>query len=123
MVGVPSVCAVEEAATYHVAGDARRGSVFVAEVVDRKLAGEPSMVEVKDFKLPEGPVFTFDDAPFTNELKQVSPNPVVLAEVAASMTESEIEQAAARPVEPIYLRAPFITTPKKPGKQLPGSTG
>ncbi len=122
VVGVPSVCVVKEAETYHVAGDARRGTVFMAEVVKRKLAGEPVMVGSKDFKLPEGRLFTFDENPIAPELEPASPDPVVLAEVAASMTDREIEQAASQPVEPIYLRAPFITTPKKPGKSVPGAT-
>ena len=118
VIGVPSVCTVAVAESCHVVGDARRESIFCVEVVDRRLVDEPTMVEAGEFELPDGPVFTFDDSPVVPGLTAAGPDPVVLARIAVEMTVEEIEQATSEPFEPIYLRAPFITTPKKPGKSV-----
>ncbi|MEM0897787.1 MAG: tRNA (adenosine(37)-N6)-threonylcarbamoyltransferase complex dimerization subunit type 1 TsaB [Verrucomicrobiota bacterium] len=121
LAGLPSVCAVAEAVNYSVVGDARRGAVYIAEVKERVLVGAPRMVEAEEFEKPPGLVVTFDGASICEGLRQATPEAAILAEMAAGMSEADFEQLASTPVEPIYLRAPFVTEPKKMGKTLPGA--
>ncbi|MEM9479785.1 MAG: tRNA (adenosine(37)-N6)-threonylcarbamoyltransferase complex dimerization subunit type 1 TsaB [Verrucomicrobiota bacterium] len=121
LVGLPSVCAVAGVESYSVVGDARRGASFVAEIAERKLVGAPRVVDAAEFVRLEGAVFTFDEKPILEDLPQVNPEAAILAVIVARMNDGEIEQLAGAPVEPIYLRAPFITEPKKMGKAVPGA--
>jgi len=108
-------------ASYHLLGDARRRSYLVATVRDRELAGGPELVEEADL-------------PARLEGLRESPWPLYTAEPAlAAALESQglalgFPSAArlgllagelppplhAPPLEPHYLRAPYITEPKEP---------
>jgi tRNA threonylcarbamoyladenosine biosynthesis protein TsaB len=104
--------------SYLVVGDARRGSYFVAVVHDRKLQGEPELVEEADLAAFLAPLLADGLAVHTCDAK------VVEAVAGASLSYPEAGRLAARyrgfdlsnslttALEPVYLRAPYITVPK-----------
>lgn len=106
--------------SYVVVGDARRRSFFIAEVVDRALVSEPELVASDDV---EEALRAFRDrglAILTPDASVVSavagarlsfPHARQLATVAAGWAAGRWSESA--PLEPNYLRAPYITTPKK----------
>ena len=105
--GCPSVLAIEEDSCW-IVGDARRESVFVAKVEQGRLMAEPELVPLSD--LPallaqrEGRrVFAVGPIPGHDDL------PIILlrAEYLLKRRESFRES-----VEPLYLKAPHVTTPK-----------
>ncbi len=121
VVGLSSLVAygAEGGDDFLVIGDARRASVFVAEVKSRALVGEPDLIDVKQAgevlaKRTEGRETLTADAPLVDRygVRLSGPNAVVLARLAAGLKEDQIAELAARPLEPAYLRPPHITTPK-----------
>jgi len=104
--------------SYLVVGDARRGSYFVAVVRDRKLQGEPELVEEADLAAFLAPLLADGLAVHTCDAK------VVEAVAGAILSYPEAGRLAARyrgadlghlsttALEPVYLRAPYITMPK-----------
>ncbi|MCB1207207.1 MAG: tRNA (adenosine(37)-N6)-threonylcarbamoyltransferase complex dimerization subunit type 1 TsaB [Verrucomicrobiae bacterium] len=107
-----------EEETYLVIGDARRGSFFIAEIRDRLLQGDPILVEESD--LPDRL------APFLDRgLKIHSSDPKALEIIPetclsfprarfllSNLSEEDLVTRASTSLEPHYLRAPYITTPK-----------
>jgi tRNA threonylcarbamoyladenosine biosynthesis protein TsaB len=124
VVGVPSLlgAAWAEADDYVVVGDARRGSFFVAEVAGRRLVGEPALVEgaafvdrVEALTGAGRVVLTFDERVLPGKDGQIvaaHPSAGVLGTVTAEMSEAERLEMAEAALQPIYLRAPYITKPK-----------
>lgn len=107
-----------EADAYIVAGDARRGSGFLAMVRDRKLQGEPELVP-DDGMGARLEAFAADGLGlFSADEKVVAAFPgVVLAHPSAARLairhrETDFGGAVSAPLEPVYLRAPYITEPK-----------
>jgi|JI10StandDraft_1071094.scaffolds.fasta_scaffold167396_3 tRNA threonylcarbamoyladenosine biosynthesis protein TsaB len=128
VVGWPSVCAVPNAGLqYQIIGDARRGGWYHAEVIDFRLAGNISILTEAEIrtKLSETvgrPWFTFDSAaPFTEAvIAATCPAASRLAEVASSWSAETWEaHETTAPLQPIYLREAFITTPKRPHLMVP----
>lgn len=121
LLGLPSVCAIGEAFAqerYAVTGDARRGSWWYAEVIGGELTGPPLVatleeIEVLTSRWP-GQLFTLDTAspPFC-QARCVRPRADVLACRAGALSIESLDRLASLPVEPLYLRAPFITASKK----------
>ena len=118
LIGLPSVTAAEVSApqkTYHLIGDARRGSYFYAEVKNRKLERDPELIDKEtlvallenDFRL-----ITFDPKPPADGVEITTPTAKILAGIAGTLTAPEIDALAAAPVVPHYMSAPFVTTPK-----------
>ena len=114
LLGIPSICAMEVAATeYQVIGDARRASFFFGRVVDDRLIEGPSLypgVELKQ-KLQESSVQLCASEPLP-EFPKASlayPSAGKLAMLARNRSE---ELADSDLLEPIYLREPHITKPK-----------
>lgn len=106
--------------SYIVIGDARRKSGFIAEVRGRELVGEPRLVPIDDLKAElapfreEGLPVSSADASLCERMENVIPgDPVAsrLAEIAAAVPVEEWKKG--RALEPHYLRAPYITEPKK----------
>ena len=109
----PSLCAFAAPERCQVVGDARRGSFFLATMAHGRLAGEIDVVpqaEVAARLL--APIFTFDDETPWNDAQFVQPSATKLAEAVARLEAAEVAALAARAPEPLYLRAPFTTTPK-----------
>lgn len=103
--------------SFLVVGDARRGTIFVAEVLQRKLQGEPALIEmagIEDYLAPlrERGLRLYTPDPkvteFLPEARLSFPSAGKLGSLfGAANFESETVV-----VEPHYLRAPFITMPK-----------
>ena len=113
LIGYPSVCTIEGLDSYAIVGDARRCSFYFARVRDRNL--------VEDFQLfREGelhdkineldsdvPIVSSDLLPQFDRVQRLFPSAKILAELAYT----EQPGFCVSPLEPIYLRAPHITTP------------
>jgi tRNA threonylcarbamoyl adenosine modification protein YeaZ len=123
--GIPSICtpaAARADEVFTIVGDARRGALYVASVDSRSLVSEPALLPSEEFEAPAGLLLTYDPDPPIPEAIPTHPSASKLALLAASLTETEFTELAQTPPEPIYLRAPFITQPKKPGKAVPDSS-
>lgn len=114
VIGLPSICALDtDADDYLVAGDARRNSFYVATIRDRQLQAAPDVFDPDEFtkSVAEAqlPVLSTDPKP-PHDLEAITlgkPNAEILARLAVN---AEIVN---RPIEPLYIREPYITTPKK----------
>ncbi len=118
LIGLPSLPAVVAAPPHFaVIGDARRGLWHFSECQSGRLTAGPktgTAEEIAEICASSGlPLLTFDPVPppFGGAQRAV-PSAARLAEIAAGLTNSEREALASRPVEPLYLAAPYITTPK-----------
>lgn len=121
LLGLPSICAIAEAFSqerYAVTGDARRGSWWYAEVVSGRLTAPPIVdtreeIEILTSRWP-GQLFTPDTTspPFCQAMS-VRPRADVLACRAGGLSIESLQRLISQPVEPVYLRAPFITVSKK----------
>jgi len=124
--GLPSLLAPTETISedYTVVGDARRGTFFTARVRGARLAGGVDLRESAAFSEAiaamsrDGErIITFDEKPLDGvgegAVAVDYPSAGRLARRLAGMSKEEIRISGERPLEPIYLRAPYITTPKK----------
>ena len=116
LIGVPSVCGIDCDGDYRVVGDARRGSWFLAHVVRGEMTVDPKLMAYEAIEHQiKGEVFTFDVKFPDERVKVMTPAAGVLAKRQSLRALNNLPTAA---VEPIYLAAPFITTPKGRGKTL-----
>lgn len=113
--GTASLRAIEtEAAEYVVIGDARRNSFFFARVLERRCVEGPLLADAQELgERLHGiayPIFASEPLTAFPVAEVRHSSALILAELAEDMMEQ-----AARPLEPIYLRAPHITYPKAVG--------
>jgi tRNA threonylcarbamoyladenosine biosynthesis protein TsaB len=116
LIGLPSICTLEcDTAEYCVVGDARRQTFFFAHVRDNNLAEGPllmSEAEVRekmdkiDRKMS---IFASEKLPQFERAAIRYPSAKVLARLA----QKSHQNFAQRPLEPIYLREPHITLPRR----------
>ena len=113
VVAAPSPCllGVDED-HYFVAGDARGGTVYLAGVRARRLAGDIRMVSREEFLAMVGAgfaatVYRVGAIAGADELPEAHPDAAVLARLAPSLDPAEPDGP-----EPIYLKPPHITTPR-----------
>ncbi len=124
VIGIPSACAAaaDKSRSYTLIGDARRGATFIAEVKGHQLAAEPELLEEEKLRSRlEGcdcPLFSYDETQFPEGVVSTHPSASKLAVAAAGLDAVEIDRLAGIPPQPIYLREPFVTKPKKPGKAV-----
>ena len=120
LIGFPSVCAIEcDDEEYCVIGDARRQSFFFTHVRHNDPVEGPALFtenELRD-KL-EGlekkmPIFSAENLPQFQGVIVRYPSAFVLARLAQASDRG----FALPPLEPLYLREPHITVPKK-GKAI-----
>lgn len=106
---------------YVVIGDARRGSFFIAVVRDRLLQGEPELVEESDLPARIAPFLEMGWKIHSSDPKALEILPETclsfpLARLLVSgFGEEDLLTRASTSLEPHYLRAPYITTPKARG--------
>ncbi|MCB1079711.1 MAG: tRNA (adenosine(37)-N6)-threonylcarbamoyltransferase complex dimerization subunit type 1 TsaB [Verrucomicrobiae bacterium] len=122
VIGLSSLEALSaDVATYAVIGDARRQSFFVARIREGALEAEPDLVTqqglIDDLTLLDRsgiPVFTSDPALAAAHpgITHAVPDAALLARRAATFDPDSVARLASEPLEPHYLRAPYITTPK-----------
>lgn len=127
VIGLPSILVPEaagERGSFAIVGDARRDSAFVASVADGAMQGEIQLIPHADLAAwmarQDGlPVFAFE-ARMAEQygLTLTAPSAILLARAALALSASRIAELSAVPVEPVYLREAFITTPKRPWLQV-----
>jgi len=117
--GLPSIAVLSDEEEFFVTGDARRSSYYLAHIQNRRLMAEPVMMDKthwmdemtalhqKGFKIytTEKLVASLEETEI--ELRQ--PKALELAREAANMQADVLSDQA---LQPIYLRAPYITQPK-----------
>jgi tRNA threonylcarbamoyl adenosine modification protein YeaZ len=116
LIGYPSICAIEcDAPEYAVIGDARRNSFFFARVYDRNRAEGPSLMSEAELREKLAKVdckmsiFSTEKIPQFERAELRYPAARILAQLATD-SKRKFEQP---PLEPMYLREPHITIPKK----------
>jgi tRNA threonylcarbamoyladenosine biosynthesis protein TsaB len=116
LIGFPSICAMEyNGAEYCVTGDARRQTFFFAHVQDNNLAEGPTLMSEAELREKlakidkKMSIFTTEKLPQFERAELRYPSAKILAQLAAD----ERRNFAQPPLEPMYLREPHITIPKK----------
>ena len=116
LVGFPSICAIEyDAAEYCVIGDARRQTFFFARVRENNLAEGPTLMSEAELREKldkvdkKMSIFTSEQLPQFERAEVRYPSAKVLAQLANDSNRNFTKS----PLEPMYLREPHITVPKK----------
>ena len=116
LIGFPSICAIEcDAAEYCVIGDARRQTFFFARVRDNNLAEGPDLMSEAELREKLDKLDRKMSIFATEKLSQFEraeiryPSAKMLARLASD-SNREFSQP---PLEPMYLREPHITVPKR----------
>jgi tRNA threonylcarbamoyladenosine biosynthesis protein TsaB len=114
LVGLSSLCAIEcDTSEYAVIGDARRQSFFLAQVRDRILCAPPALHDEAGLRSAldslRMPIFAVENLPQFEAATVCYPSAQILARLAADANRAFVLP----PLEPMYLRAPHITTPKR----------
>jgi tRNA A37 threonylcarbamoyladenosine modification protein TsaB len=104
--------------SYAVLGDARRGQWQFSEIHEGKFHAAPQVMNEQEAQQRcseyPGLIFTLDrSAPSWSRAYTTVPDAALLAAFVDTLTETEIAQLTAIPVEPIYLSEPFITVPRQ----------
>jgi tRNA threonylcarbamoyladenosine biosynthesis protein TsaB len=110
LVGYSSLCALPEASC-QVIGDARRNAFYFARVENRILAAPPEICSAAELqrRVRDGSAaVTIEPLPQFRHARIVHPSAVILA----GLVHQQHPGATESPREPIYLRAPHITTPR-----------
>jgi tRNA threonylcarbamoyl adenosine modification protein YeaZ len=114
--GFPSICAIEcDAPEYWVIGDARRQTFFFARVYDNDLSEGPDLMSEAELheklaKLGQKmPLFTTEKLAQFERAELYYPSAKLLARLAKDSKRNFTQP----PLEPMYLREPHITIPKK----------
>jgi tRNA threonylcarbamoyladenosine biosynthesis protein TsaB len=116
LVGLPSICAIpSEARQFLVIGDARRQAFFLARIEDRCLAQPPELLSEAQLRTRlDGrdslPVLSSDNLSQFANVRSAFPSAAQLTRLAR-MTGTAFSLP---PLQPMYLREPHITMPKKP---------
>jgi tRNA A37 threonylcarbamoyladenosine modification protein TsaB len=116
LIGFPSICAIEyDAPEYCVIGDARRQTFFFACIRDNNLAEGPTLMSEAELREKldkvdrKMSIFASEQLPQFERAEVRYPSAKVLAQVANDSNRNFTEP----PLEPIYLREPHITVPKR----------
>jgi len=116
LIGFASICAIEcDAAEYCVIGDARRQTFFFARVRGNNLAEGPDLMSGAELREKldkldrKMSIFTTEKLSQFERAEVRYPEAKLLAKLAADPKR----EFAQPPLEPIYLREPHITIPKK----------
>ncbi|MEE2807953.1 MAG: tRNA (adenosine(37)-N6)-threonylcarbamoyltransferase complex dimerization subunit type 1 TsaB [Verrucomicrobiota bacterium] len=121
IIGIPSICGAESTdhnSSYHVIGDARRESLYIATVKGHQIISGPELFESVEsiegkVEIEKEQILTFDETLSFSGIEKTNTCAQKLARIAAKLSDEEINELRSVPPEPIYLRAPFITQPKK----------
>ena len=116
LIGFPSICAIEcDIAEYCVIGDARRQTFFFARIRDNDLIEGPDLMSEAELrekldKLDKKmSIFTTEKLPQFERAEVRYPS----AKLQARLAGDSKRNFALPPLEPMYLRDPHITIPKK----------
>jgi tRNA threonylcarbamoyladenosine biosynthesis protein TsaB len=116
LIGYASICAMEcDAAEYCVIGDARRQTFFFARVRGKELAEGPTLMSEAELREKLAKIdktmsiFATEKLPQFERAELRYPAGRVLAQIATDAKRKFVQP----PLEPMYLREPHITIPKK----------
>jgi tRNA threonylcarbamoyl adenosine modification protein YeaZ len=125
LVGIPSVAALNTSdgatwpAQYIVIGDARRDSFYFSQIENGVCVTGPLLATEAELRerlsATTLPIYATEPVPQFPEAKIAQPSAVKLAVLASTNTGI----TATDNFDPIYLREPHITQPKKPQSILP----
>ena len=112
---------LEDPANAIAVGDARRGSYFIYPLIEAALVPSPELMSEEVFKerldaLTDKDLFTFEtqnEIPYPN-VSLRRPTASALISYWKKLTHQEQVELYQIPLEPLYLRAPFITKSTKP---------
>jgi tRNA threonylcarbamoyl adenosine modification protein YeaZ len=112
LIGFPSICAMESAeADYCVIGDARRQSFFFARISGNKLMEGPDLFSEEGLKSKlaslrnDTPIFCSESLPQFERAVIRYPS----AQLLARLAQDPNRNFKLPPLEPMYLREPYIT--------------
>ncbi len=110
--GLPSVCAMSSENDFVVIGDAKRASYFFSHIIDGVIARDIELLSGTEMSRrlseTEAPIYTADDLPQFDRAQLRFPSAELLC--ARAFTAKNLSRP---PLEPIYLRAPHITSAEK----------
>jgi len=116
LIGFASICAIQcDVEEYCVIGDARRKSFFFARVRDNNLLEGPALMSEAELREnldkvdSKMSIFAIENLPQFERAEIRYPSAKILAQLASDSNRNFAEP----PLEPIYLREPHITIPKK----------
>lgn len=116
LIGYPSICAIQcDAPEYCVINDARRNSFFYARVCDHNLAEGPTLMDEAELRQKldkldhKMSIFTTEKLPQFERAQLRYPAAKMLAQLAGDTTRKFTQP----PLEPMYLREPHITLPRR----------
>ena len=116
LIGFPSICAIEyDAPEYCVIGDARRQTFFFARIRDNNLAEGPTLMSEAELREKldkldrKMSIFATEKLPQFERAEIRYPSAKILARLA----QDSNRDFAQPPLEPMYLREPHITVPKR----------
>ena len=111
--GYPSICAIESDDDYCAIGDARRNSFFLAVIRDHNLVEGPDLFTEAELRTKldkrEMSIFASEKLPQFDKVELSYPSATILAKLASETNRDFAEP----PLEPMYLREPHITEPRK----------
>jgi tRNA threonylcarbamoyladenosine biosynthesis protein TsaB len=116
VVGFASICAIESAAPeYCVIGDARRNSFFFARVEHNDLIEGPNLMSEAELQAHLSNLDSKMSIFATENLLQFPKAQIryPAAKRLAPLAKDTARKFASPPLEPMYLREPHITLPKK----------
>src|SRR5215475_4531899 len=115
LIGYPSICAMQcDVQEYCAIGDARRKSFFFARIIKNEVIEGPTLLSELELKAkiescdPATPVFSSELLSQFHRPLISFPSALILARLANESRRS----FCLPPLEPIYLREPYITMPK-----------
>ena len=116
LIGFASICAIQcDVEEYCAIGDARRKSFFFARVRDNNLLEGPALMSEAELREnldkvdSKMSIFAIENLPQFERAEIRYPSAKILAQLASDSNRNFAEP----PLEPIYLREPHITIPKK----------
>jgi len=116
LVGFPSICAIDcDMPEFCVIGDARRQTFFFARIRENNLAEGPDLMSEAELRTKldkvdsEMSIFATEKLPQFERVGLSYPSAKLLARLATDLKRSFTQP----PLEPMYLREPHITVPKK----------
>jgi tRNA threonylcarbamoyl adenosine modification protein YeaZ len=118
--GLASIAVLSGEAEFIVTGDARRSSFYLAHILNRRLEKEPQIMgkgqwldELATLRHKGLSIYT-TEKPLAAEvgIELRCPEATELAREASAMESSEWSKLADQPLQPVYLRAPYITQAK-----------
>jgi tRNA threonylcarbamoyladenosine biosynthesis protein TsaB len=127
VVGLPSILVPESAngtSNFCVVGDARRDSYYTARIQNGALRDGIQLLPYAELpawlaQQASHPIFTFEPrVAEIDGIRLTRPSATLLAQKAAHLSPADITGQNAAPIEPVYLRDAFITTPKRPWLQV-----